>query len=1014
MATVLHAVVGSCVKKLQDIITEETILILGVMEELKELQRTMNQIQCFLNDADERRTNESAVNNWLGELKEAIYEADDIIDLAKFEGSKLLTDYPSSTSSPSVNSTSCARFFSCLPSIQRRRQIAVRIKKFNADLEKVSKLGEMVLKLQCMQPKEDVCVVKRVTSSQLVEPNLVGKETSRACTRILELLLAQRENKAYKFGIVGLGGVGKTTLAQKIYNDHKIEGTFSKRAWICVSQVYSEVSLLKEVLRNIGVRYEQDETVGELSRKLSRAVDKKSFLFVLDDVWEHEVWTNLLRTPLDTADRGAILVTTRNDTVARAIGVEDIYRVELMSEEVGWELLWKSMDIIEETEVQNLRDLGIEIVRMCGGLPLAIKVIARVLASEEKTENKWRKVMRKSAWSMSKLHVELRGALYLSYNELPRYLKQCFLYCALYHENFIMHRDDLIRFWVAEGFVEEQEEQLLEDTAEEYYYELLYRNLLQPVPGYLDYSFCKMHDLFRQLAGHLLGEEYFCGDPLSFGSKTLSRLRRVSIFSDKDSLIIPNIEKVQIKVRTLNIRFAKSPDLENAIFGRFMSLRVLNLTGSLIRMIPSSIGNMIHLRSLDLDLTVISSLPETISSLTNLQILNLQRCYSLHSLPSGITELCMLRRLGIGDTPINQVPKGIGTLSFLNDLEGFPAGNSSGMTTMQYGWNLGELESLSQLRQLDMIKLERSAPCNDESLLRGKKHLKVLRLSCSKRIYEPCTEEDVNNIEKIFEQLIPPHNLEELVIREFFGRRYPTWLGASHLSSMKHLYLINCRSCVHLPSIGHLPNLKFLQIKGATSVTKIGPEFLGCGVGSPGSTGSVGFPKLESLLILQMPNWEEWSFFDEEQPAAGKEEKVVGAAAKQIGGILRMQLLPCLKILYLEDCPSLRALPPQIGQHAISLKELQLRRVSSLMEVENFPFLSETIVIGGCECLERVSNLPQVRRLRVHGSLNLRCVEKMDNLQQLWLDEDMQYTSSQWVTFLQHLHGDDLDIYTWA
>jgi len=117
-----------------------------------------------------------------------------------------------------------------------------------------------------------------------------------------------------------------------------------------------------------------------------------------------------------------------------------------MSQEVGWELLWKSMNIIKYIEVQNLKTIGLEVVRLCGGLPLAIKVTASVLASKEVNEKEWRKVINKSAWSISTLPIELSGALYLSYDELPRHLKQWFLYCSLYPEDFNMHRDDLVRF----------------------------------------------------------------------------------------------------------------------------------------------------------------------------------------------------------------------------------------------------------------------------------------------------------------------------------------------------------------------------------------------------------------------------------------------------------------------------------------------------------------------------------------------------------------------------------------
>ena len=335
-------------------ISEEAILLLGVREELIELKRTMNQIQCFLNDAEQRRI-EAAVNNWLSELKDAIYEADDIIDLARLEGSKLLVDH-SSSSRKSDTGTGFS-LFSWLPNLRRRHEIAIQIRHFNNKLVKISEMGERSLMLQNMLPKEEVSVIRRMKTWQLVEPNLVGKETSLACTRLVELILAHKKKKSYKVGIVGIGGVVKTSLAQKIYNDHRIKGTFSKRAWICVSQQYSEVALLKEVLRNFGVEYGQDETVGELSRNLAIAIEKRSFFLVLDDLWKHEVWTNLLRTPLDTAAIGTILMTTRNDIVARAIGVEDVHRVELMSADVGWELLWKSMNINEETEVQNLRGI---------------------------------------------------------------------------------------------------------------------------------------------------------------------------------------------------------------------------------------------------------------------------------------------------------------------------------------------------------------------------------------------------------------------------------------------------------------------------------------------------------------------------------------------------------------------------------------------------------------------------------------------------------------------------------
>jgi hypothetical protein len=321
-----------------------------------------------------------------------------------------------------------------------------------------------------------------------------------------------------------------------------------------------------------------------------------------------------------------------------------------------------------------------------------------------------------------------------------------------------------------------------------------------------------------------------------------------------------------------------------------------------------------------------------------------------------------------------------------------------------------------------MIKLESATPYRTDSLLTDKKHLKVLKLSCTKRTDEQYSEDDVINIEKIFEQLIPPQNLEDLLIYEFFGRRFPTWLGTTHLSSVVYLKLIDCNLCVHLPPIWQLPNLRYLKFVRAAAITKIGPEFVGCRGPNPRSTDvAVAFPKLETLVIQDMPNWEEWSFVEKADTAAAAatEGGEDGSAEMRKGETPspRMQLLPRLKELDLRGCPKLRALPRQLGQEATSLKELRIRDAGCLKVVEDLPFLSEVLLIESCGVLERVSNLPQVRGLRVNGCPGLRCVEGLGSLQELWLSEGMKELSTLWIPGLQQqheqLHGEDLDVYDW-
>jgi flagellar biosynthesis GTPase FlhF len=137
--------------------------------------------------------------------------------------------------------------------MQRCHEIAIEIINLNSRIQKISKLGKKFLTRSKTDPFGQGSTSKPRKSSQLVEPNLVGKEIIHSTRKLEDLIVSHNGDKAYKLAIVGTGGVGKTTLAQKVYNDQRIKVNFENHAWICVSRDYNEVTLLKEILRNIGL-----------------------------------------------------------------------------------------------------------------------------------------------------------------------------------------------------------------------------------------------------------------------------------------------------------------------------------------------------------------------------------------------------------------------------------------------------------------------------------------------------------------------------------------------------------------------------------------------------------------------------------------------------------------------------------------------------------------------------------------------------------------------------------------
>uniref|UniRef100_A0A804IHI5 Uncharacterized protein n=1 Tax=Musa acuminata subsp. malaccensis TaxID=214687 RepID=A0A804IHI5_MUSAM len=954
--------VSGLVGTLKDMAKEKVDLLLGVPGEIQNLQSTLRNIHSVLLDAEKRRIEDKAVNDWLMEPKDVMYDADDVLDEWRTAAEKCA---PGESPSKRFKGNIFSIFAGLSDEVKFRHEVGIKIKDLNDRLEEISaRRSKLQLHVSAAEPR----VVPRVSriTSPVMESDMVGEQLEEDAKALVDQLTNQDPSKnVVVLAIVGIGGIGKTTLAQKVFNDGKIKASFRTTIWVCVSQEYSETDLLRNIVKGAGGSHGGEQSRSLLEPLVEGLLRGNKFLLVLDDVWDAQIWDDLLRNPLQGGAAGSrVLVTTRNAAIARQMKAAHVHEMKLLPPEDGWSLLCKkaTMNAEEERDAQDLKDTGLKIVEKCGGLPLAIKTIGGVLRDRGLNRSAWEDVLRSAAWSRTGLPEGMHGALYLSYQDLPSHLKQCFLYCALFREDFDFERPEIVILWIAEGFVEARGDVSLEETGEQYYIELHHRCLLQSLqPFSLDYhNYSKMHDLLRSLSHFLSRDDSLCISDVQnewrSGAASM-KLRRLSIVATETTDIqhIVSLIKQHESVRTLLVRgYAKDIDdyLKN-----FVRLRVLHLMGRNIQSLPHYMGNLIHLRYLTVSHSHITELPESICNLTNLQFLILFGCRRLTQIPQGIVRLVNLRALDCKGTRLESFPYGIKRLKHLNELQGFVVNTGIGMCPLEALCGLKELRDLS-IHRLERAWLE-AEPGRDTSVLKGNQKLKKLLLSCS-FTSDGHTEEQIERIEKVLDvALHPPSSVVSLSLHNLFGRRYPSWMASASISSLlpniRHLELIDCYDWPLLPPLGKLPSLEFLVIRGARAVTTIGPEFFGCEAAAatgndrernskrPSSsypTSPSLFPKLRQLELRKMTNMEVWDWVAE------------GFAMRR------------LDKLDLVNCPTLKSLPEGLIRQATCLTTLNLRDVCALKSIRGFPSVKELSISGESD-LEIVTDLPALEVLEL-------------------------------------------------
>lgn len=444
-------------------------------------------------------------------------------------------------------------------------------------------------------------------------------------------------------------GQGKTTLANKVYNDPSVKYSFHKIAWCSVSQMYQLKRLLQHILTDVtGVDYGKNHEMSEeeLTEKLYRCLKGYQYLIVLDDIWDIEAWYKLKESFPNDSNGSRVMITSRiHDIASQTKLASSIHPLHPLSTEKSWELLQKKL--FNEDEIpENLFEVGMKIVKLCEGLPLSIVVIAGVLAIRVRDLTWWKEIATNHT---SKIGEGSMNILELSYTHLSEHLKPCFLYFGAFQQGKNVKVKRLIRLWVAEGLIPKIGEGRLDDVAMNFLMNLIDRSLAIVIERSSNAGIkrCRIHDLLFELCLAKVEEQRFLRSlkdakcPLNIQFKQ----QRLSIHIMWWSFLKSN--PTASYVRTLIIPdndYSYTDTNNSSFFMKFKFLRVLDLEyGVLFYQFPEEITSLIHLRYLAIK--GIYFLPSNIDSLLFLEVLCVYSETAKIMVPSSIWKMKTLRHI---------------------------------------------------------------------------------------------------------------------------------------------------------------------------------------------------------------------------------------------------------------------------------------------------------------------------------------------------------------------------------
>ncbi|RZB51220.1 Disease resistance protein RPM1 isoform B [Glycine soja] len=548
----------------------------------------------------------------------------------------------------------------------------------------------------------------RMASRFIEEDEVVGFEGPTE--KLIGWLIEGRPERTV-ISVVGMAGVGKTTLAKQVFDNKKVVAHFECHAWITVSQSYTVEELMRNMLQmfyreKMEATHRDISTMDQLSlvNELRNYLQKKRYVVLFDDVWNPQFWDEIKFSVIDNKNGSRILITTRNKDVAefcRRSSFIRVHELQPLSDEKSFELFCQKAFQYDFDGYcpSELKDVCHEIVRKCHGLPLAIVSIGGLLSSKERIALQWKMFSENLSKEMEKNLIGVSKILSLSYDDLPYNLKSCLLYLGMYPEDYEVKSDRLIRQWIAEGFVKHERDKILVEVAQEYLAELIRRNLVQVSLFSIDGKFkrCRVHGSLHNMILRKIKDTGFSQYIDEHDQILLSGMfRRLTIAMGSNDLM-ESIERSRIRSILIITDKRLSEHFISRILAEQMPLKVLDFEGARLYHVPENLGNLIHLKYLSFRNTQVQSLPKSIGKLQNLETLDVRQT-RVFELPMEISKLRKLQHLLADFISSIQLKDSLGGMTSLQKIPSLRMDDD--------GVVIRELEKLKQLRGLSITNFK--------------------------------------------------------------------------------------------------------------------------------------------------------------------------------------------------------------------------------------------------------------------------------------------------------------------